>query len=168
VPHKIARHDDAPGRLYMQNHGGWGEWEGPGGKRPDIGVLRSDDYGQSWYSIAKGLPSDFGFPIVVHPHDADSVYVVPLEPATRTCPGGAPPSGENGGRSWKRLARGFPKTESFFTVQRDAWTSTRSLPQPSTSARPRGSSGWAAKGARGWSCLFDSLPPVHCVKAAVV
>ena len=73
--HKIARHDDAPGRLYMQNHGGWADWTGPGGPRPDIGVLRSDDHGHSWRSIAKGLPSDFGFPIVVHPHDADTVYV---------------------------------------------------------------------------------------------
>jgi len=88
--HKIARHDDAPGRLYMQNHGGWADWTGPGGPRPDIGVLRSDDYGQSWRSIAKGLPSDFGFPIVVHPNDADTVYVMPLEGTTRSCPGGAP------------------------------------------------------------------------------
>ena len=78
--HKIAGHKDAPGRLYMQNHGGWAEWDGPGGPRPDIGVLRSDDHGKTWRSIAKGLPSDFGFPIVVHPHDADTVYVVPLEP----------------------------------------------------------------------------------------
>ena len=52
--HKIARHDDAPGRLYMQNHGGWADWTGPGGPRPDIGVLRSDDYGHSWRSIARG------------------------------------------------------------------------------------------------------------------
>ena len=105
--HKIARHPDAPGRLYMQNHGGWAEWSGPGGPRPDIGVLRSDDYGHTWRSIAKGLPSDFGFPIVVHPHDPDTVYVVPLEPATRTCPGGAPAvwRSENGGDSWRRLAQ---------------------------------------------------------------
>src|SRR5439155_737510 len=89
--HKIARHDDAPGRLYIQNHGGWADWTGPGGPRPDIGVLRSDDYGHSWRSIAKGLPSDFGFPIVVHPHDADTVYVVPLEPATPSCPGAPRP-----------------------------------------------------------------------------
>jgi hypothetical protein len=102
--HKIVRHDEAPGRLYMQNHGGWAEWTGPGGPRPDIGVLRSDDYGHSWRSIAKGLPSDFGFPIVVHPHDADTVYVMPLEPTTRTCPGGAPAvwRSENGGDSWNR------------------------------------------------------------------
>jgi len=88
--HKIVRHDDAPGRLYMQNHGGWADWTGPGGPRPDIGVLRSDDYGPHLALDRKGLPSDFGFPIVVHPHDPDVVYVVPLETATRTCPGGAP------------------------------------------------------------------------------
>jgi hypothetical protein len=42
--HKIARHDAAPDRLYMQNHGGWAKWTGPGGPRPDVGVLRSDDH----------------------------------------------------------------------------------------------------------------------------
>src|ERR1700704_6472823 len=106
--YKIARHDDAPGRLYMQNHGGWADWTGPGGPRPDIGVLRSDDHGHSWRSIARGLPSDFGFPIVVPPHDPDTIYVVPLEPATRSCPGGAPAvwRSENGGDAWSRPAPG--------------------------------------------------------------
>jgi hypothetical protein len=54
--HKIVRHAAAPGRLYMQNHGGWAEWDGPGGKRPGIGVLRSDDHGRTWRSIAKDCP----------------------------------------------------------------------------------------------------------------
>ena len=99
-----------------------GRLDGPGGPRPDIGVLRSDDHGRSWRSIAKGLPSDFGFPIVVHPHDADTIYVVPLETSTRACPGGAPAvwRSENGGGSWSKLAKGFPKKESYFTVLRDA------------------------------------------------
>jgi hypothetical protein len=81
--HKIASHPSAPGRLYMQNHGGWED-------RPGIGVLRSDDHGATWRSIAKGLPSDFGFPIVVHPNNPDVVYVMPLEPWTRTCPKSTP------------------------------------------------------------------------------
>lgn len=168
--HKIARHDDAPGRLYMQNHGGWAEWDGPGGRRPDIGVLRSDDYGHSWYSIAKGLPSDFGFPIVVHPHDADTVYVVPLEPATRTCPGGAPAvwrSG-NGGRSWKRLARGFPRKDSYFTVQRDAMDADTASSPALYLGTTTGQLWIGRDGGEQWERLFDSLPPIHCVKAAVV
>jgi len=168
--HKIAAPKDAPGRLYIQNHGGWGEWDGPGGPRPDIGVLRSDDYGHSWRSIAKGLPSDFGFPMVVHPHDADTIYVVPLEPSTRTCPGGAPAvwRSENGGGSWRRLARGLPKRESFFTVLRDAMDIDE-LKSPALYFGTTTGQLWIGRdGGEKWDCLFDSLPPVHCVKVAVV
>ena len=168
--HKIAGHPKAPGRFYIQNHGGWGEWDGPGGRRPDIGVLRSDDHGHTWRSIAKGLPSDFGFPIAVHPHDPDSVYVVPLEPMTRTCPGGAPAvwRSENGGGSWKRLAKGLPKKESYFTVLRDAMDIDE-LKTPALYFGTTTGQLWIGRdGGEEWSCLFDSLPPIHCVKVAVV
>ena len=68
--HKIASHPAARTRPYMARTTGAGPTgAGLGGPRPDIGVLRSDDHGKTWRSIAKGLPSDFGFPIVVHPHD---------------------------------------------------------------------------------------------------
>ena len=161
--HKIAGHPDAPGRLYMQNHGGWPE-------RPGIGVLRSDDHGHTWRSIAKGLPSDFGFPVVVHPHDPDTVYVMPLEGWTRTCPGGAPAvwRSEDGGDSWNRLARGLPKKESFFTVQRDSMT-IDDLKSPALYFGTTTGQLWMGRdGGEEWSCLFDSLPPIHCVKVAVV
>ncbi|HMP78476.1 MAG TPA: sialidase family protein [Pirellulaceae bacterium] len=168
--HKIVAPPDAPGRMYMQNHGGWAEWDGPGGRRPDIGVLRSDDYGHTWRSIAKGLPSDFGFPIVVHPHDPDTVYVVPLEPMTRTCPDGAPAvwRSENGGESWSRLAKGFPKRDTFFTVQRDAM-SVDELKSPALYMGTTTGQLWIGRdGGDEWECLFDSLPPIHCVKVAAV
>lgn len=168
--HKIARHEDAPGRLYMQNHGGWALWEGPGGPRPDIGVLRSDDHGQSWRSIAKGLPSDFGFPIAVHPHDPDVVYVVPLEPTTRTCPDASPAvwRSEDGGDSWSRLARGLPKRNGFFTVLRDA-LDVDHLKSPSLYFGTTTGQLWMGRdGGEEWECLFDSLPPINCVKAALV
>lgn len=168
--HKIAGHKDAPGRLYMQNHGGWAEWDGPGGPRPDIGVLRSDDHGKTWYSIAKGLPSDFGFPIVVHPGDPDTVYVLPLAPMTRTCPGGKPAvwRSENGGASWKALRRGLPKEESYFTVLRDAMDIDE-LKSPALYFGTTTGQLWIGRdGGEEWDCIFDSLPPIHCVKVAAV
>src|SRR5262245_41697366 len=168
--HKIAGHKDAPDRLYIQNHGGWAEWDGPGGPRPGIGVLRSDDCGKTWRSIADGLPSDFGFPIAVHPEDADTVYVMPLEPMTRTCPGGAPAvwRSENGGGSWQRLGRGLPKKASYFTVLRDA-LDIDDLKSPALYFGTTTGQVWIGRdGGEEWSCLFDSLPPIHCVKVAVV
>lgn len=168
--HKIVGHPDAPGRLYIQNHGGWADWDGPGGRRPDIGVLRSDDHGRTWRSIAKGLPSDFGFPIVVHPHDADTVYVLPLKTATRSCPDGAPAvwRSENGGDSWSRLGKGFPKKDSYFTVQRDAMD-IDGLDEPALYFGTTTGQLWIGReGGEEWSCLFDSLPPIHVVKVAVV
>ena len=161
--HKIARHPAAPGRLYMQNHGGWPD-------RPGIGVLRSDDHGHTWRSIAAGLPSDFGFPILVHPHDPDTVYVVPLEPMTRTCPGGAPAvwRSENGGNSWKRLAKGFPKKDGYFTVLRDAM-SADDLKSPAVYFGTTTGQLWMGRdGGEAWECMFDHLPPINCVKVAVV
>ena len=168
--HKIASHPDAPGRLYMQNHGGWGDWDGPGGRRPDIGVLRSDDHGHTWRSIAKGLPSDFGFPICIHPDNPDVVYVVPLEASTRTCPGGRPSvwRSENGGDSWNRLSSGFPKKESFFTVLRDSMQFDH-LKSPALYFGTTTGNLWIGRnGGEDWDCLFESLPPIHCVKVAVV
>ncbi len=161
--HKIVAHKDAPGRLYMQNHGGWPD-------RPGIGVLRSDDHGHTWHSIADGLPSDFGFPIAVHPHDADTIYVMPLEPMTRTCPGASPGvwRSENGGSSWEKLARGLPKKESYFTVLRDA-LDIDELKSPSLYFGTTTGQLWIGRdGGEEWEELFDSLPPIHCVKVAVV
>ena len=161
--HKIASHPDAPGRLYMQNHGGWED-------RPGIGVLRSDDHGRSWYSIAEGLPSDFGFPIVVHPHDPDVVYVIPLEPGTRTCPDARPAvwRSQNGGKSWKRLTRGFPKKSTYFTVLRDSMDFDDCREPAVYFGTTTGQIWMGREGGDNWECLFDSLPPINCVKAAVV
>jgi hypothetical protein len=154
----------------MHNHGGWADWTGPGGPRPDIGVLRSDDCGHSWRSIAKGLPSDFGFPIVVHRTTPTRYSSCPLSRRRRSCPGGAPRlwRSESGGESWSRLARGLPKKQSYFTVLRDAMDIDRLRHRHSTSARRPASLWIGREGGEQGDCLFDSLPPIHNVKFAVV
>jgi photosystem II stability/assembly factor-like uncharacterized protein len=161
--HKIVGHKDAPGRFYIQNHGGWPD-------RPGIGVLRSDDHGHTWRSIANGLPSDFGFPILVHPHDPDIVYVMPLAPQTRTCPDGAPAiwRSENGGNGWKRVAKGMPKKDHYFTVQRDAMDIDE-MKEPAIYFGTTTGQLWIGReGGEEWECLFDALPPIHNVKVTTV
>jgi photosystem II stability/assembly factor-like uncharacterized protein len=89
---------------------------------------------------------------------------------TRTCPGGAPAvwRSENGGDSWTRLSRGFPKKDSYFTVLRDAMT-IDDLKSPALYVGTTTGQLWMGKdGGEQWSCLFDSLPPIHNVKVAVV
>jgi len=106
----------------------------------------------------------------VHPHDPETVYVLPLEGMTRTCPGAAPAlwRSENGGGSWNRIARGFPKKDSFFTVQRDAMDIDE-LKSPALYVGTTTGQLWIGRdGGEKWECLFDSLPPIHNVKAAVV
>ncbi len=61
--HRLAMHPSRPDVLYMQKH-----WD----------VMRSDDAGESWREVSGNLPTDFGFPIDVHAHEPDTVYVVPI------------------------------------------------------------------------------------------
>lgn len=161
--HKIAAHPDRPERLYLQNHGGAED-------DMTLSVLRSDDGGRSWKSIARGLPTDFGFPIVVHPDDPDTVYVVPLDPHTRTCPDARPAvwRSEDAGDSWKRLAKGLPKKEAWFTVLRDAMDADGGK-RPSIWFGTTTGQLWRGRdGGEEWECVADSLPGILAVKAAAV
>jgi hypothetical protein len=161
--HKIAAHPDRPERLYMQNHGGFEEV-------PGAGVLRSDDSGKTWQSIADGLPSDFGFPIVVHPQDPDTVYVLPLAPATRTCPDARPAvwRSQNAGAKWQRLTNGLPKKEAWFTVLRDGMDIDDGRRPSIWFGTTTGQLWRGREGGEDFECVADSLPPINCVKSAVV
>src|SRR5438309_11128391 len=59
--HRIAMHPSRPGVLFMQKH-----WD----------VMRRDDAAESWHEVSGNLPTDFGFPIVVHAHEPNTVYVI--------------------------------------------------------------------------------------------
>ena len=56
--HKVVSHPANPDRMFLQHH--WG-------------VYRSDNAGDSWTDIGKGLPSDFGFASGVQRNSSDSM-----------------------------------------------------------------------------------------------
>jgi photosystem II stability/assembly factor-like uncharacterized protein len=106
--HSIAMHKNRPGVLFMQKH-----WD----------VMRSDNAGDLWRDISGNLPSDFGFPIAVHAHEPETVYVVPIKSDSEHFP----PEGKlrvyrsrAGGTEWEALTDGLPQSDCYVNVLRDA------------------------------------------------
>ena len=106
--HRIAMHPSRPDVLFMQKH-----WD----------VMRSDDGGDSWREVSGNLPSDFGFPIDVHAHEPETIYVVPIRSDSEHYP----PDGKlrvyrsrTGGEHWEPLTNGLPQRDCYVNVLRDA------------------------------------------------
>jgi serine/threonine protein kinase/photosystem II stability/assembly factor-like uncharacterized protein len=154
--HKIVLHSARPERLFLQNH--WG-------------LYRSDNRGDSWQDIARGLPSDFGFGMVMHPHDPDSVYILPVESDEFRCT----PDGRlrvyrtrNAGASWDALERGLPQKGAYETVLRDAFSSD-SLDPAGIYFGTRSGKLYASRDeGKSWKKILEGLPQIMCVKAAVI
>ena len=146
--HRITMHPSNPDVLFMQKH-----WD----------VMRSDDRGDNWYEVSGNLPSDFGFPIAVHAHEPNTIYVVPIKSDSEHYP----PEGKlrvyrsrNGGNEWEALTNGLPQENCYVNVLRDAM-SVDSLDQCGvyfgTSA---GDIYHTINGGETWSKLAAGLPPV--------
>jgi photosystem II stability/assembly factor-like uncharacterized protein len=106
--HRIAAHPARPDRLYMQKH-----WD----------VMRSDDGGGSWSEVSGNLPTDFGFPIDVHAHEPDTVYVVPIKSDSEHYVAEGKLRvyrSRTGGNEWEPLTRGLPQQDCYVNVLRDA------------------------------------------------
>ncbi|MDQ3103843.1 MAG: exo-alpha-sialidase [Actinomycetota bacterium] len=106
--HRITMHPSNPDVLFMQKH-----WD----------VLRTDNGGESWTEVSGDLPSDFGFPIAVHAHEPETVYVVPIKSDSEHYP----PEGRlrvyrsrTGGNDWEPLTDGLPQDNCYVNVLRDA------------------------------------------------
>jgi hypothetical protein len=119
--HKVAADAAGPSRLYAQNHGG---------------VYRSDDTAEHWVSIADGLPADFGFPVLAHPHRPGTAWVVPLTADSDRFP----PDGrlrvhrtEDAGETWREVGKGLPE-RSWSAVLRDATCVLAPTPAPADPA----------------------------------
>ncbi|MGA8575875.1 MAG: hypothetical protein WB609_09395 [Candidatus Cybelea sp.] len=106
--HRIAMHPSNPDVLFMQKH-----WD----------VMRSDDAGDSWREVSGNLPTDFGFPIDVHAHEPETIYVVPIKSDSEHFPIDGQLRvyrSRTGGNEWEALTNGLPQQNCYVNVLRDA------------------------------------------------
>jgi hypothetical protein len=160
-PHCVRLCPSNPDRLYQQNH---------------CGIYRLDRPSEEWVRIGKGMPKrvgDIGFPMVVHPRDADAVWVFPMDGTTvwpRTSPEGIPAvyATRNAGKTWRRLDAGLPEEQAWWTVKRQAMTADARDPVGLYFGTTSGEL-WMSRdeGAR-WACIARHLPEIYAVEAAEV
>jgi photosystem II stability/assembly factor-like uncharacterized protein len=150
--HRIAFHPSRPDTLFMQKH-----WD----------VLRTDNAGDEWREVSGNLPSDFGFPIDVHAHEPETIYVVPIKSDSEHYP----PDGKlrvyrskTGGNEWEALTNGLPQKDCYVNVLRDAMA----VDQLDDCGIYFGTTGGqvycSPDGGNSWNAIVHDLPAVYSVE----
>jgi photosystem II stability/assembly factor-like uncharacterized protein len=150
--HRIALHPSRPDVLFMQKH-----WD----------VMRSDDAGENWHEVSGNLPSDFGFPISVHAHEPETIFVVPITSDSYHFP----PDGQlrvyrsrTGGNEWEPLTVGLPQQNCYVNVLRDAMD-VDSLDQCGVYFGTTGGQVYVSPdGGDSWTAIVRDLPSVLSVE----
>ncbi len=158
-PHCVRISPANPDRLYQQNH---------------CGIYRLDRPATKWVRIGKAMPKrvgDIGFPMVVHPRDADTAWVFPMDGQTvwpRTSVAGIPCAyvTHNGGKSWQRLDSGLPKTQAWWTVKRQAMTADAQDPVGLYLGTTSGELWMSGDEGGKWACIARHLPEIYAVEVA--
>ena len=155
--HKMVLAAGMPDRLYQQNHSG---------------TFRSEDAGRSWTSLDEGLPSTFGFPIVAHPSDPDTVFTIPLNGDDR---GRYVPDASlavwrttDRGEHWVALRDGLPQDDAYVGILRESMARDDLSPFGLYFGTSTGQLFASADEGQGWQRIADLLPPITSVETALV
>ena len=154
--HRLVRSPADGARMFQQNH---------------VGVHRSDDTGQTWTEITEGLPAEFGFAAAAHPHDRDTMYVIPLDPGhTRCMPDGkaAVWRTRDAGSSWQRLSRGLPQEDAHLGVLRHALAIDGQDDAGLYFGTSTGQVFASADEGESWSEIASYLPAISSVEVATI
>ena len=160
-PHCVRLCPSDPDRLYQQNH---------------CGIYRIDRPSNIWKRIGKAMPKrvgDIGFPIVVHPRDADTAWVFPMDGTMawpRASPDGKPCAyvTRNGGKTWQRQDSGMPESQAWWTVKRQAMTSDAHDPVGLYFGTTSGDLWMSRDEGERWSNIARHLPEIYAVETAEV
>lgn len=155
--HNLSLHPSRPDVVFMQLHQGGG-------------IFRSDNAGDQWVEVNGNLPTDFGFPIHVHAHEAKTVYAIPLDPMIRV-----PPEGKLrvyrsrvGGNEWEPLSRGLPQENCYVNILRDAMSVDTLDPCGIYFGTTGGQVYASADSGDNWIPIVRDLPSVLSVEAQVI
>jgi hypothetical protein len=148
-------HPSQPDVLYQQNH---------------CGVYRSDNCGDDWIDIGEGkLPSRFGFPMVVHPRDPKTIYIM-LEESdqfrTSVDNQASVWRSRDGGESWQRISSGLPANAHVVTL-REAMAADSLDPAGIYAGTDTGQLFYSRDDGDSWELMADFLPPIQSVEIAV-
>jgi photosystem II stability/assembly factor-like uncharacterized protein len=150
--HRIALHPSRPNVLFMQKH-----WD----------IMRSDDAGDSWREVSGNLPTDFGFPIAVHAHEPETIYVVPIKSDSEHFPLDGKLRvyrSRAGGNEWEALTSGLPQSDCYVNVLRGA-LSVDSLDSCGIYFGTTGGQVYASTDAGNkWTAIVRDLPAVLSVE----
>jgi photosystem II stability/assembly factor-like uncharacterized protein len=150
--HRIAMHRSRPNVLFMQKH-----WD----------VMRSDNGGDSWQEVSGNLPTDFGFPIDVHAHDPDTIYVVPIKSDSEHYPLDGKLRvyrSRSGGNEWEPMTKGLPQRDCYVNVLRESMA-VDSLDSCGIYFGTTGGQVYASRDAgENWSPIVRDLPAVLSVE----
>jgi photosystem II stability/assembly factor-like uncharacterized protein len=151
--HCIAMHPSRPDVLFMQKH-----WD----------VMRTDNAGDSWKEVSGNLPTDFGFPIAVHAHEPDTIYVVPIKSDSEHIPMDAKLRvyrSRSGGNEWEPLTNGLPQKDCYHNILRDAMSVDALDPCGVYFGTSGGQVYASADSGDTWNAIVRDFPPVLSVEA---
>ena len=154
--HKVVMHPSNPDRMFLQHH--WG-------------IYRSDDAGDTWNDIGKGVPSDFGFAMEMDPHNADTVYIIPIESDEFRCTPEAKLRvyrTRDAGGSWEALTEGLPQEDAFETILRDSMKADANDPTGLYFGTRSGKLFGSSNAGESWTAISEGLPAITCVKTATI
>jgi len=117
--------------------------------------------------VSGNLPTDFGFPIDVHAHEPDTIYVVPITSDSHHFP----PEGKlrvfrsrAGGDEWEALTKGLPQQDCYVNVLRDAMAVDSLEPCGVYFGTTGGQVYASPNGGDSWAPIVRDLPAVLSVE----